>query len=94
MARIVWSKRGLNDFYEHLSFIEKTSLENAKQVAKVIMEKIDMLENFPKMGRIVPEFAQKEIRELIIYQYRVVYRIKNLDAVEVISVYHSKQLLS
>lgn len=94
MARIVWSKRGLNDFYEHLSFIEKASLENAKQVAKIIMGKIDMLEDFPKMGRIVPEFAQEEIRELIVYQYRVVYRIKNLDTVEVISIYHSKQLFS
>ena len=71
MARIIWSKRGLNDFYEHLSFIEKTSLQNAKQVARIVMEKINMLGNFPKMGRIVPEFAQKEIRELIVYQYRV-----------------------
>ncbi|KJS15777.1 MAG: hypothetical protein VR69_11865 [Peptococcaceae bacterium BRH_c4b] len=94
MARIIWSKRGLNDFYEHLLFIEKTSLQNAKQVAKIIMGKIDMLENFPEMGRIVPEFAQKELRELIVYQYRIVYRIKGIDTVEVVSIYHSKQLLS
>ncbi len=94
MARIIWSKRGLNDFHEHLLFIEKTSLQNAKQIAKTIMKKIDMLENFPEMGRIVPEFNQKEIRELIVYQYRVVYRVKSIDTVEVISIYHSKQLLS
>jgi len=94
MALIIWSKKGLNDFHEHLLYIEKTSLQNAKQVAKIIMKKIDMLGNFPEMGRIVPEFAQKEIRELIVYQYRVVYRIKNLDTLEIISIYHSKQLFS
>jgi toxin ParE1/3/4 len=93
MARIIWSKRGLSDFQEHLSHIEKTSLQNAKQVAKSIIKKIDMLVNFPEMGRVVPEFAQKELREIIVYQYRVVYRVRSLDTVEIINIYHSKQLL-
>lgn len=63
MARVVWSRRGLNNFSEQLSFIEKDSSQNARQIAGKIIEKIDLLRNYPEMGRIVPEFNQKDIRE-------------------------------
>jgi plasmid stabilization system protein ParE len=94
MAKIVWSKFGLDSFHEHLLFIEETSLQNARTVAKKIISSIDMLESFPKLGRIVPEFEQEEFRELIVYQYRIVYRIKNIETIEIVSIYHSKQLLN
>lgn len=46
------------------------------------------LEFFPLLGRVVPEFNKEEIREIIFYNYRIVYR--NLkDSIEILSVVHS-----
>jgi hypothetical protein len=34
-----------------------------------------MLAKFPKSGRKVPEFDNEDMRELLVYSYRVLYRI-------------------
>lgn len=91
MVRVVWSKTALDNFQEHLLYIEKDSFQNVKAVAKKIAQSIDRLERFPLIGRIVPEYNQEMIRELIVYQYRIVYRIKNLDTVEIVSIFHCRQ---
>jgi toxin ParE1/3/4 len=44
-------------------------------------------------GRKVPEFEAEDIREIIEKPYRIIYRIKP-DQVDVLSVVHSKQLLT
>jgi toxin ParE1/3/4 len=44
-------------------------------------------------GRKVPEFEAEDIREIIETPYRIIYRIKP-DQVDVLSVVHSKQLLT
>ncbi len=38
-------------------------------------------------GRAVPEFAREDLRELIIQNYRVVYRVSN-DRITVLAVLH------
>ncbi len=47
-----------------------------------------MLETFPRIGRIVPEFDNPDIRELIFEGYRIVYEQRD-DSVIVVSVMHS-----
>ncbi|MDQ3021191.1 MAG: type II toxin-antitoxin system RelE/ParE family toxin [Bacteroidota bacterium] len=48
----------------------------------------------PKAGRIVPELSDEKIRELIKGNYRIIYRIVNKKKVDIITVHHSKRLLS
>jgi plasmid stabilization system protein ParE len=45
------------------------------------------------MGRMVPEFSQKSIRELIEGNYRIIYRIKNKNQVDILRIYHVARLL-
>jgi toxin ParE1/3/4 len=50
------------------------------------------LTEFPLSGRIVPEFNQDDIRELIVRNYRVVYQVIG-DTVGVVRVHHGARLL-
>lgn len=49
-----------------------------------------MLEQFPEMGRMVPEVGRKDFRELIWKGYRVMYRLKP-DEVVVHIIRHGRQ---
>jgi len=45
----------------------------------------------PESGRIVPELENSEIRELFEGNYRIVYRIKTKDYIEILTVHHTSR---
>lgn len=51
-----------------------------------------MLSRFPRSGRKVPEFDDDNIRELLAYSYRIVYRVQD-NEVLVSAVIHGKRTL-
>jgi len=51
-----------------------------------------MLARFPRSGRKVPEFDDENVRELIVYSYRVIYRVQK-DEIVVAAVVHGKRNL-
>ena len=53
---------------------------------------VERLENFPLSGRIVPEFGQEYIREIIFGSYRIVYLVGE-EEVSILTVFHSSRLL-
>ena len=46
----------------------------------------------PYSGRIVPKYDAPQRRELIVFPYRLVYRLKS-DRIDVIAVFHGAQQL-
>jgi len=58
-----------------------------------IYDRAQILSRQPLSGRIVPEFDDQKIRELIIGNYRLVYLIINEEYVEILRIYNSARLL-
>ncbi|WP_369414905.1 type II toxin-antitoxin system RelE/ParE family toxin [Mangrovivirga halotolerans] len=58
-----------------------------------IKESTKSLKEFPKSGRIVPEIGNEDIRELIEGNYRIIYRIKNSERIDILTVYSSYRIL-
>lgn len=55
---------------------------------------VERLAQFPQLGRIVPEYGNPEIRELIVAPYRVIYRYQPANnRVQVIGVIHGSRSL-
>jgi len=73
--RIGWSARALADVDAIASYIANDSSAYARSVARRIMTVVKILERFPFAGRKVPELDDENIRELLIYSYRVIYRV-------------------
>lgn len=58
-----------------------------------IFEPIETLTEHPDIGRIVPEFSEEHIRELIHPPFRVVY-LRGRALIQIVRVWRSERLLS
>lgn len=92
MVKLIWSPRAASDLEDICNFIASDSLHNAKAFAQRVVALIESIPDFPKAGRIVPEYQLEDIRERLYQDYRVVYRIKK-DAVEIVTIIHGARLL-
>lgn len=90
--RVVWSRRALRDIEAIADYIALDSTAYATAVVKSIITQAKMLSPFPRSGRKVPEFDDENIRELLAYSYRIIYRVQE-DEVVISAVIHGKRLL-
>jgi len=66
--------------------------EVGERLTGEIVESIEALADHPEMGRIVPEFDQPFLRELIRPPFRIVYR-RDPKHVRIVRVWRSERLL-
>jgi plasmid stabilization system protein ParE len=92
MAQVNWTRQAFDDLESITDFIAKDSSHYARLFAIDIIESVDRLHLFPKSGRVVPELKDPAIREIILGNYRIVYRLKNKTA-EILTIYHGAKLL-
>lgn len=91
--RVGWSPEALDDIEAIAEYIARDSSAYAAAVVHRIIEASRKLAAFPEIGRVVPELDDESVRELLIYSYRLIYRIKT-DTVLVVAVVHGKRLLN
>jgi plasmid stabilization system protein ParE len=90
--RIVWSRRAAQDLDSITDYIAADSPAYASVVLKNIVNQTRILARFPRAGRKVPEFDDENVRELVAYSYRIIYRLQE-DEVLVVAVIHGKRIL-
>lgn len=73
-------------------YLEQGVPQVGKRLGQDILARVERLADNSAMGRIVPEFQQPSLRELIIPPFRVVYRLET-DAVRVVRVWRCERLL-
>ena len=93
MAEINWTPFALEDLQSIYNYISKDSISYADRLVDKLVNSVDILEGHPEIGRIVPEFENEAIRELIEGNYRIIYKILSITEVAIIRVHHSAQLL-
>jgi toxin ParE1/3/4 len=92
MVKIKWTNLTLRDLDEIGEFISKDSLRYAQMTVNYLFESESLLKTHPKAGRVVPEFMEEDLRELIRGSYRVVYRIVDKNRIDILTVHHSARL--
>lgn len=71
--RIVWTETAAEDLRGIVEFIATGSPDAARRLAEAILAKIEHLQQFPRMGRAVPEKGDPNVREVILSPYRIIY---------------------
>lgn len=92
--KVVWASRATDDLYAIYESLSVFSDTRAETVTEEIINQVFLLEQFPRIGRVVPELNLETIRELIVHQYRVVYSITVQEQIEVLTVRHSSRPLT
>ena len=82
--KIVLAPRAIDDLRDIVLYISPDRPEAARRLGFALIERTKILALFPQTGRVVPEFNDPSIRELILRPYRIVYRVD--DAQRVIGV--------
>lgn len=94
MVKLVWTELSREDLKEIFDYIA----EDSKRYASITINKIynraqDIIEN-PYAGRVVPELDTEKIREVIMGNYRIVYKIVSSERADILRVYHSARSLT
>ena len=93
MVKLVQTELSRDDLEDIFDYIAKDSKRYASiTVTKIYQCAQEVITN-PWVGRIVPEFNIKTIRELISGNYRIIYRINSDNQVDILRIYHSARLL-
>jgi len=91
MVKLIWALRALNDLNEIGDYISKDSILYAKNTINGIINSVKILKQFPKSGKVMPELMQDDIREISKGNYRIIYKLKDADIVEIITVHHTSK---
>ena len=92
IEKIIWTHDGIESLESVISFIAKDSEYYAGDFAKKVLLRIEKLADFPMIGRIVPEYQNPNLRELIYQNYRIVYMISP-KAIYIVLVIHGSHNL-
>jgi addiction module RelE/StbE family toxin len=93
MARLNWTELSINDLINIAEFISKDSVKYAVIQIQRIRERARLRKTQPFLGRIVPETNNESIRELILGNYRIIYKIISKERIDILTVHHSAKLL-
>ena len=89
---VVWSLAATADLESIVEYIFRDSEFYAATVARELVAAARSLTTFSERGRMVVEYENPAIREIIVRRYRLIYRVGS-DRVEVVRIIHGARQL-
>ena len=94
MVKVIWTQRSLTDLKSIAEYISQDSIKYASLTVERLIDVTSYLETNPRIGRMVPEIRrQDKIREIILGNYRIIYKITDPKSVHILTVHHSYKRL-
>lgn len=90
--KIQWSPLAVERISEISDYIAQDSPNAAERWVLSIFDRVKQVKDFKKSGRSVPEINRKDIRELILANYRIIYRVEP-KIISILTVRHCRQIL-
>lgn len=93
--KVILSKISIIDLESIIEYYSNLNRSTARKYYNDIIEKIKKLKDFPEQGRLVPEFIEEfdnKYREIIYDNFRILYRIENLE-IKIIRIIDGRRLL-
>ena len=90
--QIIWTQEALNRLTDIENYISKDSPNRAITFINYLIDQGESLKDHPKIGHVVQELGNENIRELIAKKYRIIYRVSQ-NRVEILTVFEGHRLL-
>jgi len=92
MAELIWTVKAVEQIEEIGLFIEKDSPFQARRVIQIIIKQANKLKEFPRIGKMIPEVQEDKYREILVFSYRVFYKVITDNRIAIIGVAHGYRL--
>jgi addiction module RelE/StbE family toxin len=93
MDKVIWTDNALQDLNDIGDYISKDSEKYAQLTVNRLFDSVDILECHPLAGKIVPEYNDSSIREIIKGNYRIVYQIVDVTRIDILTVHNCARLI-
>ena len=87
---IVWSKPARKDLALIYQYIAHDSKRYATRVVQDITDKVEVLLITPRLGRMVAEIGEENVREIAMYSYRIMYELMP-NTIYIHGVFHKRR---
>jgi plasmid stabilization system protein ParE len=85
-----WSSRAEEEFEIVITSVSRYSTDYAASLRGRVVRSTARLADLPRMGRVVPEVGNDLFRELVVDNYRVLYRVQQ-DVVMVVGIVDARR---
>lgn len=93
MAHIRWSPQAAHDLEEVCDFIGRDSPRYAALFAERVFALVNAISQFPLAGSTVPEYGRADLRERLVHNYRLIYRVVGSDTIQLVTLIHGARIL-
>jgi toxin ParE1/3/4 len=94
MVQIVWLKSAKDDLKSIYDFISLDSKRYAKLQVQKIYTCTFLLKTNPLIGKKVSEMNEPSIKEIIVGNYRIIYRIISMQTIHILMIHHGARNLT
>src|SRR5687768_13646945 len=91
--KVSLSETAYTDLESIEAYISQDSPTIARNFISLIFDRIERLVKYAESGKVVREFNNDSIRELLLKKYRIIYQIISEEEVVVLRIVHSSRLL-
>lgn len=90
-GRVRWARRASEDLIEIAEHIEGDAPEAAVRFVRRLLEAARSLEDLPRRGRRVTDLEPSGLRQILVEDYRLLYRIDDEGVVSIVAVVHGSR---
>lgn len=90
--KVHWTNTAVEHLLSIQEYISQDSPVYADRILDRLTRRSEQIGTFPRSGRVVPEYQDPDVREVIEGSYRIIYRIRE-EQIDVLAVIHSAQEL-
>lgn len=87
--KIVWSPRAIGTLEGVVRHIANFNPEASRGVGQRILAKVQLLNQFPRLGHVFAKLAREDVREVTLRPYRIIYQVRDGNrSVTILAVWH------
>ncbi|HTR41020.1 MAG TPA: type II toxin-antitoxin system RelE/ParE family toxin [Pseudomonadales bacterium] len=87
--KIIWDDEAITELAQVVGYISKHNPTAAEKTGKIILQKVEMLSSFPRIGKLFSLLQGDEVREIPVPPYRIIYHVKEIErVVRILKVFH------
>ena len=92
MVEVRWTDVAIEDLYRIGDHIALDSPRYAHEYTSKLRASTDVLERYPGVARMIPEFEDPNLREIVVGSYRILLLTEE-ERIWILAVYHAKRKL-